>query len=292
MKGAAQTDGRSPGSAVGVDPWRLFPARVVRRREEIEAVFTIDIELTDERARRDFRFLPGQFNMLYVHGVGECPISIASSPAEPAIQTHTIRIVGDVTGALARLRPGDALGLRGPFGSHWPIERARGRNLIMVAGGIGLPPLRPAIHAVAADRGAYERVTLIYGAKMPSALLYTDEFDAWREAGIEVAVTVDRADEGWTGNRGVVTSMLEKLRLRGPGNVVLLCGPEIMMQYGVGVCRNARLPEENVFVSIERNMMCAIGFCGHCQLGPDFVCKDGPVLPYSRVKRFFAREGF
>ncbi|MBI1784419.1 FAD/NAD(P)-binding protein [Candidatus Sumerlaeota bacterium] len=230
--------------------------------------------------------------MLYVFGVGEAAISIASSSANPELLSHTIRMVGQVTNALGRDAVGGAIGLRGPFGSHWPIANARGKNLILVAGGIGLPPLRPVIDRVIRHRAEFGRVALVYGAKTVSDLLYTHEYDLWRRNGIEMIVTVDRADEKWTGERGLVPAALKKLRLRGADHVAFMCGPEIMMKYAVQECLNREIAEDRIFVSLERNMKCACTFCGHCQLGPEFVCRDGPIFSYQRIKRWFCREGF
>lgn len=280
------------GSAIGLDPWALFPARIAARREETEGVITLDLEFTDAELVAAYRFEPGQFNMLYVHGVGECPISISSDPDRPRVLSHTIRLVGQVTNALARQPVGSVIGVRGPFGSLWPLDAARGRNLILVAGGIGLPPLRTVICRAMRRRSDFDRVVLVYGAKTVSDLLFTSEYDEWRVGGIETLITVDRADERWTGERGLVPQAMKKLRLRGPGNVAMMCGPEAMMEAAVRVCADAQMPDDRIFVSLERNMKCACTFCGHCQLGPEFVCKDGPIFPLGRVRRFFGREGF
>jgi NAD(P)H-flavin reductase len=282
----------TPGTAVGHDPWTLFSARIADRRDETEGVITFDLELTDPRVAAGYRFLPGQFNMLYVHGVGECAISLSSDSSAPGRLGHTIRMVGQVTNALARQPRGGIIGVRGPFGSVWPLDTARGKNLILAAGGVGLPPLRTVIHHVLRHREDYRRVALVYGAKTVSDLLFPDEYESWRAGGIETLITVDRADDTWRGQRGLVPHVLRKLRLRGGENVVLTCGPEIMMKHIVQYCLDRQIPEDQVFVSLERNMKCACTFCGHCQLGPEFVCKDGPIFAYARVKRYFGREGF
>ncbi len=279
-------------SALRNDPWKIESARVLARRDEVEGVITLDLEVSDPAARSEFRFAPGQFNMLYAFGVGEAAISIASSSANPSLLSHTIRMVGQVTNALGRVPVGGSIGLRGPFGSHWPVESARGDNLILVAGGIGLPPLRPVIDRVIRDRDAYERVVLVYGAKTVSDLLYTYEYDMWKRNGIEMIATVDRADDSWRGERGLVPAALKKLRLRGSNHTAFMCGPEIMMKYAVQECLDRGMSEDRIFVSLERNMKCACTFCGHCQLGPEFVCRDGPVFSYARIKRWFCREGF
>jgi len=274
------------------DPWHIQSARIVQRREEVEGVITLDITLDDEGARAEYLFAPGQFNMLYAFGVGEAAISIASSSANPALLSHTIRMVGQVTNALGRVSVGGSIGLRGPFGSHWPVERARGGNLILIAGGIGLPPLRPVIDRVIRNRVDYDRVALVYGAKTVSDLLYPYEYDLWKRNGIEMIVTVDRADDSWKGERGVVPAALKKLRLRGSNHTAFMCGPEIMMKYAVQECLNREVAEDSIFVSLERNMKCACTFCGHCQIGPEFVCRDGPIFSYAKIKHWFCREGF
>ncbi len=279
-------------AALRSDPWRVHSARIVRRIDEAEGVITLELELADPTARRDYTFAPGQFNMLYAFGVGEAAISIASDPAVPERVGHTIRMVGQATNALGREKEGDVIGLRGPFGSRWPLEEARGKNLVLVAGGIGLPPLVPVIEEALRRRADYGRVVVCYGAKTVSDLLFAPQYERWRAGGIEVLATVDRADEKWRGERGLVPSLIRKLSLRGAGSVVLTCGPEIMMKSVVQESLDREIPEDQIFVSMERNMKCAVAFCGHCQLGPEFVCKDGPIFSYGKIKRWLGREGF
>jgi NAD(P)H-flavin reductase len=250
-------------------------------------VATCELVLTDEMARQNFAYRPGQFNMLYLPGVGEAAISISGDPGDATCLPHTIRLAGNVTQELFRLPPGATIGLRGPFGSHWPIEECAGQDVILVAGGIGLPPLRPAIYEMLANRERFGRITVLYGARTPESLLYQGQVAAWRDAGVEIAITVDRAPGGWTGHVGVVTLLLERLALPRPAQSVLLtCGPEVMMWYVIQTALSRGLPPENIWLSLERNMNCAIGLCGHCQFGPEFLCKDGPVLRFDRVARF------
>lgn len=222
--------------------------------------------------------------MIYLPGLGEVAISISGDPGKCGGVPHTIREAGIVTQALAALEEGSSIGLRGPFGSSWPMDLARGKDVILVAGGIGLAPLRPVIYSILADRESYGTVSILYGCRTPSRMLYTEEFDTWRAAKIAVKTTVDRTNDEWGGNVGVVTSLLDRLRLNDASQTILMtCGPEVMMWYTIQTALERGLLKESIFVSLERNMNCAIGLCGHCQFGPEFICKNGPVFRYDRV---------
>ncbi len=270
-------------ACVGTDPWRSFPARIASVRSEIPGVATYDLVLEDADLQRSFSFRPGQFNMLYVPGVGESAISISGDPADRTRIPHTVREAGNVTHALTRLGTGATVGVRGPFGASWPIDLCTGRDVIVVAGGIGLAPLRPALYELL-RRSEHGALSLLYGARTPSGLLYRDEYDRWRAAGCDVQLTVDQAGPGWTGPVGVVTLLLDRLPIPRPERTLLLtCGPEVMMWYTVQAALRRGVPASGIYVSLERNMNCAVGLCGHCQLGPEFICKDGPVLRYDRV---------
>ena len=276
----------------GPGPMLPHPARILEIKQETGDVTTYAIAFEDESLRAGYRFLPGQFNMLYLPGVGEVPISMSSDAAEPGTIGHTIRLAGNVTRAIGRLSVGDALGVRGPFGSAWPMDDLTGADLCIVTGGIGLAPLRPAIYHIIRHRERYGKVYLLYGARTPKDMLYVDEFDAWRARDIEILLTVDRADPSWKGNVGVVPMLFYHLRLNPKKTAVLTCGPEIMMYFVVFESLARRIPKERIFVSMERNMKCAIGFCGHCQYGPTFVCKDGPVYDFATIEPFFGVEEF
>jgi NAD(P)H-flavin reductase len=230
--------------------------------------------------------------MLYLPGIGEAAISISSDPNKPQVLLHTVRAVGNVTHALARKRMGDQVLLRGPFGSSWPLDECCGCDVILAAGGVGLPPLRPAIHEIINRRGDFGRVTLLYGSRRPQDLLFTHEYDAWRDAGIEVEVTVDLGDDSWQGNIGVVPSLLAPLALDASRTRIFTCGPEIMMRFVIYEAVGRGVALHHVYLSLERNMNRAVGFCGHCQLGPAFICKDGPVFSYERMKPFLEIEDF
>jgi NAD(P)H-flavin reductase len=273
-------------------PWAAHPVRIRSIKPEAPGVSTYELAFEDPQTAQRFRFEPGQFNMLYLPGIGESAISISSDAAEPGRLLHTIRVVGSVTRALARKRVGDQILLRGPFGSTWPMAACRGKDVVIATGGVGLAPLRPAIYHLVRQRAEFERVILLYGARTPGDLLYTEEYDAWRAAGVEVEVTVDLGGEGWTGQIGVVPTLFYRLRLEAARTRVLTCGPEVMMRFVVFEALARKLRPRDVYMSLERNMNCAVGLCGHCQLGPAFVCKDGPVFTYEQLEPYLAVEDF
>jgi NAD(P)H-flavin reductase len=272
------------------NPWIAHAAQIVDIRPEVQSVSTYDLIFENPDVGNGYRFRPGQFNMLYVPGFGESAISISSDASQVDLLSHTIRVAGNVTQAIGKMKVGDRIGVRGPFGSSWPLERCRGRDIVIACGGIGLAPLRPAVYDILNCRGDYGRVILLYGARTPSTLLYSSEYESWREKDIDVRVTVDIGDAEWTGHIGVVPPLLYQYRLQPERTTVLSCGPEIMMRFVVFEALARRIRPENIFVSIERNMSCAMGFCGHCQVGPYFVCKDGPVFDYRQAEPFFNVE--
>jgi NAD(P)H-flavin reductase len=268
--------------AVVLDPMQPVPYRIHKVRRELSDTFTL--ELAPAEGLQGCRFAPGQFNMLYAFGAGEVPISISGKPDNPASLIHTIRAVGPVTEALWRLPSGAMLGVRGPFGTAWPVMEAEGSDVVIVAGGIGLAPLRPAIYHVLARREQYGNVCIYYGARTPADILYRTELEKWRgHFDLTVDVTVDRATGKWAGKVGVVTRLVTRGGFDPPHTIALVCGPEIMMRYTVKALNQQGVTNDRIYVSMERNMKCAIGFCGHCQLGPYFVCKDGPVFRYDQI---------
>jgi NAD(P)H-flavin reductase len=251
--------------------------RVRRVQRETGDTFTLELEPAD--GEEIGPFAPGQFNMLYAFGAGEVPISISGDPATTDRLQHTTRVVGAVTQALGRLRPGDGLGVRGPFGSGWPVEEAQGHDVVVVAGGIGLAPLRPALYQLLARREKYGRIVLLYGARTPGDILYRRQLEKWRgHFDLEVHVAVDRATPGWRGNVGVVTALIPRAPFDPFSALALVCGPEVMMRFAVQALLEGGVAARNIFASMERNMKCGIGLCGHCQFGPHFICKDGPVF--------------
>jgi NAD(P)H-flavin reductase len=211
------------------------------------------------------------------------PISISGDPDKKDELVHTIRAVGAVTQGMQKLKPGDEIGVRGPFGSSWPLS-GKDCDVLVIAGGVGLPPLRPALYRLAATRDQYKKITLLYGARTPEDIMYGQDMQRWKEQGLDVKVTVDRGDMSWSGSVGVVTSLIGK-HLPNPKNtLVLICGPEIMIKFAVNELLAAETDERNIHISLERNMQCAVGFCGHCLYGPYFLCKDGPIFSYEQLK--------
>ncbi len=270
------------------NPWLSHTAIVEEILPEIDDVATYRLRLLDESKASVFHFRPGQFNMLYVPGCGESAISLSGDPALfRGSLLHTIRVVGRVTEAIAALGVGGRIGLRGPYGSFWPIEECWGRDVLLVAGGIGLAPLRPVIHALLARRNDVRRMILLYGARTPETLLYAGEFADWERRGLEMQLTVDRTNDAWTGNVGVVPLLLDRLHPFDPKQTVMLtCGPEVMMDFSVRSARQRGLARERIWLSMERNMQCAVGLCGHCQLGPAFVCRQGPVFRFDSIEPY------
>jgi NAD(P)H-flavin reductase len=266
-----------------VFPMLPSPYRVRRVTKETADTFTM--ELVAQNGRDAIRYAPGQFNMLYVYGVGEVPISISGAPAKSGVMVHTTRAAGTVTRAMSAMKKNATLGLRGPFGTPWPVDDAQGHDIVMVAGGIGLAPLRPAMLHLIANRSRYKKVVLLYGARTPEDLLYRAELERWRaQLDLEVDVTVDRATPGWRGTVGVVTRLIGRAPFDPNNTVAMICGPETMIRFTTMELRQRGIGIDDIYVSMERNMKCGIGLCGHCQFGPEFVCKDGPVFRYSDVK--------
>lgn len=284
MNGVAE-----PQARAAADPMVVDPVVIKRVVWETDDTFTLILDM--DRRGEPFSFLPGQFNMLYVFGLGEAALSISSDPQKPKTIIHTIHRVGTVTSALAQMKRGDMIGLRGPFGTSWPLEPARRKDVCVVAGGIGLAPLRPVVYSLLRERKKYGRVILLYGARSPLDLLYRVELEAWaKEENVEVLVTVDRGDSSWKGYIGVVTNLFSHIKLDARATVCYVCGPETMMRYTLDELDRRGVPEDQVYLSMERNMKCAVGFCGHCQYGPDFICKDGPVFSLPRVRTLLERK--
>jgi NAD(P)H-flavin reductase len=280
-----------PHRAQQADPMRSVPYRVAAVQIDNDDTFTL--ELTPPPGALTEPFAPGQFNMLYVFGVGEVPISISGDPDRPERLVHTTRAVGAVTRAMRALQVGDTVGVRGPYGTAWPVAAAEGRDVVLIAGGIGLPPLRPALYHVLARRERYGRIVVLYGARTPEDLLFPDELADWRSHfDLEVHVTVDRATGGWRGNVGIVTPLVRRAPLDPRRTVAMICGPEIMIRAACQELARRGVSPGDTYVSLERNMKCAVGFCGHCQFGPHFICKDGPVLGFPAIESFLLKEEF
>lgn len=260
---------------------------ITRMQKDTHDTFTINLEPPNG----GFTFAPGQFNMVYLFGVGEVPVSISGDPSNHNTLVHTIRAVGTTTKAMQKLKKGDFLGIRGPFGSHWPMEESIGSDIVIVAGGIGLAPLRSSIYYVLANREKYGKVVLLYGTRTPKDILYRKELEQWRSRfDMEVMVTVDRAASDWRGLVGVVTTLIPRSHFDPLNTVAMVVGPEIMMRFTVQELQKRGVPSESIYLSMERNMKCGIGFCGHCQMGPTFICKDGPVYSYPAIKDIWMKR--
>jgi anaerobic sulfite reductase subunit B len=272
---ATVAEGSAPGAFVPV------PFRVADRRRDTADTWTFALEPVGS----GFAVAPGQFVMVYAFGVGEVPISVSGPPAQPAEPVVvTVRDVGAVTHAICASQPGSALGLRGPLGNSWPVEAAEGGDMVVVAGGIGLAPLRPVVLHALTRRPRFGAVSVLYGARTPGDLLYTDELAAWGGE-LAVEVTVDAADTSWTGRVGVVPKLLAQADFRSDAVSAFVCGPEVMIHFTVEALRARGVPDERIFLSLERDMRCGIGLCGHCQLGPTLICRDGPIYTQAQVAR-------
>jgi NAD(P)H-flavin reductase len=258
--------------------------RVHRVYWETHDTYSVELDASSD----PFHFAPGQFNMLYAFGRGEAPISISGDPGDPTRIVHTIRARGSVTDAISKLKRGDPVGVRGPFGNHWPVAESEGACIIVVGGGIGLAPLRPAILQLLQRRGEYGRVTFLYGARTPGDLLYRPDLEKWRgRFDVHVEVTVDTAQRDWYAHVGLVTTLLPLARFEPDHTIAFVCGPEIMMHFVVRDLQKRGVRSDKIYISMERHMKCGMGLCGRCQFGPYFTCKDGPVFRFDQVRHFF-----
>ena len=249
---------------------------------------TYNLEFKDKQQQKNFTWEPGQFMMLSLFGVGEAALSISNIPEDGPINT-TIRAVGNVTNKLKELQKGDTLGMRGPYGTGWPLDEAKGKNILLVAGGMGLAPLRGVIKHIALKRNNFGHLEILYGARTPNDMIFTDQFPEWHQ--IEKShldLTVDGISPGtrWDGKIGLVTNCFPTMKTRPHNSVALVCGPEIMMRFVATCLETIGFKDNQIFLSLERRMKCGIGKCGHCQIGPKYVCKDGPVFSYQNIKSY------
>ena len=265
------------------------PFRVAGTRQDTHDTWTLTLE---PRAGPPLPvFAPGQFAMLYAYGAGEVPISLSGGGSDRTL-VHTVRAVGTITARLCALAEGDTLGVRGPYGTPWPLAAAAGRDVIVVAGGIGLAPVRPVIRELVEHRDRYGRVTVLYGGRAPEELLYGDEVAAWAARGdVVIETIVDAADAGWRGRVGLVTKLVPLVDADPANAIAMMCGPEPMMRFTAAALGDRGIGPESVWVSLERSRKCGVGHCGHCQLGPLFVCKDGPVVRHDVAAPLMAVRG-
>ncbi len=269
------------------DPMLPRSVRVQKRSRDLPDTVTLELVPADGAPLPPY--LPGQFTMLYVFGVGEIPVSISGDPRDQSKLVQTVRSIGPVSDAVIKLQPGDLLGMRGPFGTAWPMQGIEGQDVVVVAGGLGLAPLRPPIYHLLANRDRFGKVVLLYGTRSPDDVLYRRQLETWRKRlDLQIEVTVDRAGADWRGHVGVVTKLIPRIGVDTHHATALVCGPEVMMRFGAAALHDLGLAETSIWLSLERNMKCAIGLCGHCQFAGLFACKDGPVVRYDHVRRLLA----
>jgi NAD(P)H-flavin reductase len=273
-----------------MNPYLPREATIVGRTQESANTFTLELRLTDDKP---FEFEPGQFNMLYLYGSGEVPISIVADAEDTGVLTHTIRALGRITDGLAALKVGDRIGLRGPYGRGWPMREAEGRDVIVVTGGLGCAPSVSIIHHILTHREHYGHLSILQGVKHTDDLIWRSQYDAWaRMPDIEVHLAADVAAPRWEGHVGLVTALFDELEIRTDRCIAMLCGPEMMMRASASDLHHRGLAADAIYLSLERNMQCAVGHCGHCQMGGQFVCRDGPVFPWPEVRELLGVKGF
>ena len=268
-------------------------AEVVRRTQESPTIFTLGLRLADPERHAAYRFQPGQFNMLYLYGVGEIPISIVSDPEDSDVLEHTIRVVGRVTRGFAALQPGDKIGIRGPYGRGWPLQAARGRNILLLTGGLGCAPVVSVINYITRRRSDYGRLAILQGVKHMDDLIWRERYAHWAALpDTQVLLAADVAGAGWSWHVGLVTDLIGRIGFNVRGALAMLCGPEPMMLTSVRQLIARGVAEQDLWMSLERNMQCAVGHCGHCQFGAAFVCQDGPVFNYPQIRDHLGVKGY
>jgi NAD(P)H-flavin reductase len=266
---------------------------IVERIRESATVLTLRLRFTDPAQHAAYRFAPGQFNMLYLYGVGEIPVSIVSDPEDETLFDHAIRVVGRVTKGLARLEAGGRLGVRGPYGRGWPLAQSEGKDVMIVTGGLGCAPVVSVINYVMRRRAQFGRLIILQGVKHAEDLLWRKRYEQWSQApDTQVLIAADVGAALWPWHVGRITDLFDMTQMKPGRTVVMMCGPEPMMQIAVRHLAARGVREENVWLSMERSMHCALGLCGHCQYGGRFVCRDGPVFSYPEVKELFGVRGF
>ena len=276
-----------------LDPYLPLEAIIIERTQESPTIFTLHLRFLDLAHHERFLFYPGQFNMLYLYGVGEVAISIVSDPENKDILTHTIRAIGRVTRALQKLQPGDKIGVRGPFGRGWPLDQAKNKDVVVLTGGLGCAPSVSIIQYILARREQYGNLTILQGVKHSDDFIFRKQYALWQKSPDTVIhIAADQAGPKWPWAVGFVTDMIDQIKLDVANTVVMVCGPEMMMNTAIKVFSKKGISEQNMYLSMERNMECGLGQCGHCQYGGLFICKDGPIFAYSEIKELFNEPGF
>jgi NAD(P)H-flavin reductase len=267
-------------------------AVVVDRIQESPTIVTLRLKMRDARHNDPVNFLPGQFNMLYLFGVGEIPVSIVSDPLDAHILDHTIRMVGRVTRGFGNLQRGSLIGIRGPFGKGWPLDAAKHRNILIVTGGLGCAPVVSVIHYILKRRSDYKRLFIVQGVKHADDLIWRTRYEQWmQESDVEVLLAADVVTKNWPWHHGRVTELCNQIHIEVEDTIAMMCGPEPMLLASVRCLLDHGIAENSIWLSMERNMQCALGLCGHCQLGGQFVCKQGPVFNYAELKSLLGVKG-
>ncbi|MFN7097035.1 MAG: FAD/NAD(P)-binding protein [Gammaproteobacteria bacterium] len=271
----------------------LHDAIIVDYQHISNTIFNVGLQFADKELHDAYKFSPGQFNMLYLFGIGEVPISIVSDPLHDNLYYHTIRRVGRVTAGLSQLHEGDHIGIRGPFGRGWPLAQIAGKDILIITGGLGCAPSVSLINYIVKRREQFGKLIILQGVKHSNDLIYRAQYEKWATLpNTEVLVTADKISTDWPWYSGLITELIKKINIDPDKTVSLMCGPEPMLLAAVKLFLARQLPEQSIYMSIERNMQCAIGHCGHCQLGGYFVCKDGPIFCYPDIKMLLGRKGF
>jgi sulfhydrogenase subunit gamma (sulfur reductase) len=268
------------------NPYQHNLAELINTEEQTPDTKLYTFKYVDAQQQREFKFTAGQFMLLSVFGFGEAPFGVCSCPSKTDTLQLTIRNVGHLTNALNQLPVGSHVGLRGPYGVGWPMDELLEKNVLLIAGGIGLVPLRPAILEVLENRNKYGKLQIMYGARCPEELLYKDDLYLWENRrDVEYVATVDRDDEHcWAGNIGVVTTLFDRLTVSAKNTIALICGPPIMYRFVIRDLHNLHFSDDQIYLSLERRMKCGVGHCSHCIVGTKFVCQDGPVFRYDEAK--------
>lgn len=275
------------------DAYLPHEAKILERIQEAPTLFTLRLCFTDSTQQKQFAFQPGQFNMLYLYSVGEVAISIVSDSAEAKIFEHTIRIVGRVTKTFAKLTRGDRIGVRGPFGRGWPLAAARNKDIVIVTGGLGCAPTVSAINYIMQRRRHYGAVKIFQGIKHSSDLIFKERYHQWQQSpNTEIIIAADKSERGWPWHTGFIIELFQQTTLDAENTVAMLCGPEAMMNLAAQMLLQKKVAAKDIYLSMERNMECALGHCGHCQYGGLFICKNGPIFAYSEIKNLLGVAGF